>query len=307
LDSVIAAPVSTSNLDFDSLVAVIRSDAGRERLPSMLPFGVAWTPTRIEEGSAVALRLLQPRGGREPVSVDGVLAGRDIRFGRLDDAWLGVAAVPIGTRGPSEIEIEIRFAGGTRTSLSVPLEIAGRTWDRSALSVAPHYSSPPAEVQDRIARERSLIRGILDAASAEWLLNGPFVEPRPFDITSPYGQERVFNDEVQSRHTGVDLRGGVGDPVRAAGRGRVVLVGDFYYSGTSVFVDHGHGVHTGYFHLSEILAEQGDIVEKGELIGRVGMSGRVTGPHLHWSLWVGGVGQDAGSLLEMMIPERPAP
>ena len=112
----------------------------------------------------------------------------------------------------------------------------------------------------------------------------------------------MFNGELQSRHTGLDLRGQVGAPVLAAGRGRVVLAGDFYFSGNGIFVDHGLGVHTGYFHLSEILVSEGDMVEKGDLIGRAGATGRVTGPHLHWSLWVNGTGQDAGNLLDMDIP-----
>jgi murein DD-endopeptidase MepM/ murein hydrolase activator NlpD len=157
-------------------------------------------------------------------------------------------------------------------------------------------------VQERIARDRVRLRSILDGASSEWLLDGPFEPPRPFDVTAEFGQERVFNGELQSRHTGLDLRGQVGTPVRASGRGRVVLAEDLYFSGNGVILDHGLGVYSGYFHLSEILVSEGEVVEAGDLIGRAGATGRVTGPHLHWSLWVDGVGQDAGSLLLMEIP-----
>jgi murein DD-endopeptidase MepM/ murein hydrolase activator NlpD len=215
---------------------------------------------------------------------------------------MGIGAVPIGTYGPKQLDLELRFPNGEVREQTVELAIASRDWDRTSLSVAPRYSSPPPEVQERIADDQKRMRSILDRASSEWLLDGDFEAPRPFTVTAEFGQERVFNGETQSRHTGVDLKGQVGNPVRAAGRGRVVLAGDLYYSGNGVILDHGLGVYTGYFHLSEILVSEGDLVEKGDLIGRAGATGRVTGPHLHWSLWVDGVGQDAGSLLRMDVP-----
>lgn len=296
-DSVIApAP------DFDSLVAVIRSEAAEPRKRSVLPFGVTWTPIAPEEGSAIAFRVLAPRGGLVPEAVVGRFAEGIVRFGKMGRTWLGFAAVPFDTEGTRRLELEFRFADGSTHLQSVDLDVVKREWDETTLSVAPRYSSPPPEVQERIARDRKQIREVLDTASPEWLLDGAFESPRPFDVTAEFGQKRVFNGELRSRHTGLDLRGQVGKPVHAAGRGRVVLVGDFYFSGNGIFVDHGLGVYTGYFHLSEILVSEGDMVETGDLIGRAGATGRVTGPHLHWSLWVDGTGQDAGNLLGLEIP-----
>ena len=298
------ADVPASGLNFDSLVSEIRAESRLPREPSILPFGVAWTPTSVQEGSAIAFRVLQPRGGRQPVGIAGTFAGSRVRFGLIGSTWLGLAAVPIGTSGDQQLELRFEFADGSTYTQTTGVSAASRAWDRTALRVAPRYSSPPPEVQARIADDRRRIRAVLDHASAEWLIEGPFEPPRPVDVTAEYGQERVFNDELQSRHTGLDLRGNVGDPVRAAGRGRVVLADDLYFSGNGVFVDHGLGVYTGYFHLSEIVVTEGQMVERGQLVGRVGATGRVTGPHLHWSLWVDGTGQDAGSLLEMNIPDR---
>jgi len=288
--------------DFDSLVAVIRSEAAEPRERSVLPFGVTWTPIAPQEGSAIAFRILEPRGGLVPEAVVGRFAGGVVRFGKMGRTWLGFAAVPFDTEGTRQLELEFRFGDGSMYRQAVDLDVAARTWGETTLSVAAKYSSPPPEVQDRIARDRKQIRAVLDHASPEWLLDGPFESPRPFDVTAEFGQKRVFNGELQSRHTGLDLRGQVGKPVHAAGRGRVVLVGDFYFSGNGIFVDHGLGVYTGYFHLSEILVSEGDMVETGDLIGRAGATGRVTGPHLHWSLWVDGTGQDAGNLLGLEIP-----
>jgi len=296
-----ADSVAPPGLDLDSLVALIRSEAARQRPRSILPFGVAWTPVQPIEGSAIVFRVMQPRGGLEPEAVAGQFADGVVRFGRARRTWLGFAAVPIGTSGSLRLELDFRFGDGSVYQQQVDIEVWPRVWEQTSLSVAPRFSSPPPEVQDRIARDRRQFRAVLDSASPEWLLDGPFALPRPFDVTAEFGQERVFNGEMQSRHTGLDLRGPVGAPVHAAGRGRVVLTGDFYFSGNGVFLDHGLGVYTGYFHLSEILVSDGEMVETGDLIGRVGATGRVTGPHLHWSLWVDGTGQDAGSLLEIEV------
>ncbi|MCL7960073.1 MAG: M23 family metallopeptidase [marine benthic group bacterium] len=288
--------------DFDSLVAVIRSEAAEPRKRTVLPFGVTWTPIAPEEGSAIAFRILAPRGGLVPETVVGRFAEGVVRFGKMGRSWLGFAAVPFDTEGQVRLDLEFRFGDGSLYHQSVALDVTAREWDEATLSVAPRYSSPPPEVQERIARDREQIREVLDHASPQWLLDGAFESPRPFDVTAEFGQKRVFNGELQSRHTGLDLRGQVGKPVHAAGRGRVVLAGDFYFSGNGIFVDHGLGVYTGYFHLSEILVSEGDMVETGDLIGRAGATGRVTGPHLHWSLWVDGTGQDAGNLLGLEIP-----
>lgn len=292
----------TPRPDFDSLVAVIRSEATEPRKRSVLPFGVTWTPIVPEEGSAIAFHVLSPRGGLSPEAVVGRFADGVVRFGRVGRTWLGFAAVPFDTHGTQRLKLEFRFGDGSMHRQAVDLEVTAREWDETTMSVAPKYSSPPPEVQDRIARDRKQIRAVLDHASPEWLLDGGFESPRPFDVTAEFGQKRVFNGELQSRHTGLDLRGQVGKPVRAAARGRVVLAGDFYFSGNGIFLDHGLGVYTGYFHLSEILVSEGDLVEAGDLIGRAGATGRVTGPHLHWSLWVDGTGQDAGNLLGLEIP-----
>ena len=298
----ISDSVITPGPDFDSLVAVIRSEAAEPRKRSVLPFGVTWTPIAPEEGSAIAFRILAPRGGLVPETVVGRFAGGVVRLGKMGRAWLGFAAVPFDTDGTQRLELDFRFGDGSLHRQSVEFDVDARKWDETTLSVAPKYSSPPPEVQDRIAQDRKQIREVLDHASPEWLLDGAFESPRPFDITAEFGQKRVFNGELQSRHTGLDLRGQVGKPVHAAGRGRVVLAGDFYFSGNGIFVDHGLGVYTGYFHLSEILVSEGDMVETGQLIARAGATGRVTGPHLHWSLWVDGTGQDAGNLLGLEIP-----
>ena len=120
-------------------------------------------------------------------------------------------------------------------------------------------------------------------------------------MTSPFGTARVLNGEVESRHLGTDFAGAVGAPVRAANAGVVALAGHFYLAGNVVYVDHGEGLVTGYFHLSRVEVAQGDTVTRGQIIGRVGRSGRVTGPHLHWIARYGRITVDPMSLLRAIV------
>ncbi len=130
------------------------------------------------------------------------------------------------------------------------------------------------------------------------MLSGPFVLPRRDVVTSVFGQRRLFNHQLRSRHTGYDIDGRPGDPIYAANSGRVVLARNFFFNGNAVYIDHGLGLYTAYMHLSSFAVSEGEWVERGDLIGRVGATGRVTGPHLHWGLYLQGTALDPSSLLD---------
>lgn len=267
-----------------------------------LPLGIQWSPGRPHEGEAVGVHLYQPSAGRRPAAVEGEMDGRPVRFTPVEGGWFGVAAAPIGSAGPARLVLRYRLSPDSTVSQSVRLPIAEREFPATRLSVAPRYSEPSPEALVRIREERELITATLARATGEWLPRDGFTWPREKRITSPFGQRRVFNEELKSRHTGLDLRGREGDPVHASARGRVALAGDFYYAGSAVYLDHGLGVYTAYFHLSRIAVAEGDTVRQGEPMGEVGATGRVTGPHLHWSLYVNGEALDAASLLLLRPP-----
>ncbi|HZD05222.1 MAG TPA: M23 family metallopeptidase, partial [Longimicrobiales bacterium] len=137
------------------------------------------------------------------------------------------------------------------------------------------------------------------AHRTERLWTTEVVLPRDDRVTSGFGNGREFNGQISSRHMGLDLHGEVGDTVVATARGVVALVDSFLLAGNVVYLNHGAGLLSGYFHLSEALVAEGDTVEAGTPIGRVGATGRVTGPHLHWVVRCGTTSVDPRSLLEV--------
>jgi murein DD-endopeptidase MepM/ murein hydrolase activator NlpD len=150
----------------------------------------------------------------------------------------------------------------------------------------PLDSATTARVNRENARAREIGRLAHDRLP---MWTASFLKPRTSAITSEFGAGRVFNGQLTARHLGVDFRGAVGEPVRAANRGVVVLVDNFFLAGNVIYIDHGAGVVTAYFHLSKALVAAGDTVKRGQEIGLVGNTGRVTGPHLHWAARYGAI------------------
>ena len=134
-----------------------------------------------------------------------------------------------------------------------------------------------------------------------------FVRPREGRVTSPFGAGREVNGVRRSSHSGLDLAGQTGAPVYAANRGVVALIGHFFYGGISVFVHHGAGLMTVYQHLSRPMVAVGDTVARGQVVGRVGATGRVTGPHLHWEAQYGRIAFDPDDLLTLSPSPGPRP
>jgi murein DD-endopeptidase MepM/ murein hydrolase activator NlpD len=168
------------------------------------------------------------------------------------------------------------------------------------LRVAPELGSPPTpEQQARRAREAALAAEVSENAHrTRRLWSGEVVLPKEVQrVTSGFGDGRIFNGQVSSQHTGLDLDGATGDTVYAPARGVVELTGQFELAGNNVYINHGSGLVSAYFHLSEQLVAVGDTVEVGMPIGRVGATGRVTGPHLHWVVRYGHTSVDPRSLI----------
>jgi murein DD-endopeptidase MepM/ murein hydrolase activator NlpD len=141
----------------------------------------------------------------------------------------------------------------------------------------------------RVWKEAALIKGLWAGSERSPLFTGPFIMPVDGRVSGKFGTRRILNGSPRSPHSGLDFAAPEGTPVVAANSGSVVFIGDFFFKGRFVVIDHGLGVFTAYSHLSEVLTEEGRMVRKGEVIGEVGSSGRATGAHLHFSVMVGGM------------------
>jgi len=200
--------------------------------------------------------------------------------------------------GRYAVEIEARTATGPLTATHT-LMVARKTFGQRKLTVDSKYVTPPADVLPRIEREQKQLADILAVASPARLWHGAFEKPVDGAAALNFGQRSVFNGQPRGTHRGGDFASPSGAPIRAPGAGRVVLAQDLYYSGNTVLIDHGLGLYSLLAHMSKINVQVGDAVVQGQIVGLVGATGRVTGPHLHWTLRIGAAAVDPMSLLAM--------
>lgn len=268
---------------------------------------LTWWPRLPLQGSLVRV-VVRPPPGDSVTAVYGELAGEPLHFERFTDGFEALGAVPFSAQDSAAARVVIERADSMGDTVIAALPVARRRVPRERLHVAPDFAEPPDSLTERIRLEQELVQGVRQRAhETPRLWRVPFVRPRASAVTSVFGVARVFNKVLRSRHWGVDFAGQIGAPVRAANRGVVALVADLYYSGTTVLIDHGAGLVTGYFHLSRVLVVPGDTVDTGQLIGRVGATGRVTKSHLHWFGAYGAITVDPLDLLRPNGPMRLTP
>lgn len=181
-----------------------------------------------------------------------------------------IKATLIGAFAPQEITIHVRQ----------------KEYKKEQLQVSKNKVKPPKELQDRIWLEYKEAKDIYNTINKKRYWSETFGLPMNSKITSQFGNARVFNGLLKSYHSGTDFRAAVGTVVKASNDGVVVIAKDRYYAGGSVVIDHGEGIYSQYYHLSDIVVKKGQKVTKAQVIGKSGKSGRVTGPHLHFGFSV---------------------
>ena len=181
-----------------------------------------------------------------------------------------------------------------------PLIVQPKTFATRTLRVAPDFVDPPAALSERIASDARRIRDAYAHSAAERLWQSAFVRPVPQVESSGFGRRSVYNGKPRSPHTGTDFASPAGTPIKAPNSGRILVADDLYFTGMTVIIDHGLGLISTLAHLSAIDVHEGDRIEAGQVIGRVGATGRVTGPHLHWALRVSGSAVDPLSALALL-------
>jgi hypothetical protein len=267
---------------------------------------VSWLPEQPVAGTMVEIVARPVLAADSVARLTASVAGERLHFEWTDGAWRAIAGIPIETSGTLSFTI-VASRDGIADSSVVELPVSSGEYAMERLRVAPRFTQPPdSALAARMAREREKALAVSRRAhDTPRMWREPFLRPRDTRITSGFGHGREFNGTVQSRHMGVDFAGAVGTPVAATNRGVVALVDDFHLAGRVVYLDHGAGLVTAYFHLSEALVAAGDTVERGQTIGRVGATGRVTGPHLHWIARYGSITVNPLTLLDV-TPRPPA-
>ena len=216
--------------------------------------------------------------------------GKRVLVMEQEDQWRAAIGVPLDTD-----------VGRAMISLSdgstLFFDVNAHAYREQRLKVASSYVSLSEEALARVGRERKII----DAALTNWRdkkltdvsLQAPVDGPR----SSSFGLRRFFNDQPRSPHKGMDIAANAGTPIRAPRDGQVTTTGDFYFNGNTVIVDHGQGYVTMYCHLNEISVTKGQYLSIGDVLGTVGATGRVTGPHLHFGTYLNGTAVDPALLL----------
>lgn len=263
-----------------------------------MPPEITWSPERPGEGRLFTIRLTASI--HTPImGARGEAAGEELHFRRLDDrTFESFAAAPVDAGDSLRVTVRVAYAAGGEEGLEAWVPVTPAEYPLERLTVAPRFGAPPDSADAaHLERDRAkAARVARDAHRTPLILTDEVVMPRDSRVTGGFGDGREYNGQISSRHMGLDLRGLQGDTVVAAARGVVALVDEFLLAGNIVYVNHGGGLLSGYFHLSEQLVEVGDTVGPGTPIGRVGATGRVTGPHLHWVVRYGTTSVDPRSL-----------
>ncbi|MEF2230623.1 MAG: M23 family metallopeptidase [Pseudodesulfovibrio sp.] len=221
---------------------------------------------------------------------------------------LAMLGTDVLTAKPGKEDLSvIASIDGKESTLRRSVQMLPVKYPEQALTLPPKMVTPPAEVLERIRRERAEVLEALNTVSPQRLWRLPLERPVEGAVTSLYGLRRVLNGKPRNPHRGLDFDSPMGNPVKCAADGVVILVGDHYYAGDSVYVDHGNGLVSMYFHLSKPIVKAGDQVARGQAVGLSGMTGRATGPHLHFSVAVLGrlvdpqplLNSDADTLLQL--------
>ncbi len=226
---------------------------------------------------------------------------RNLAGFRVDEqTWRVLVGIDLETK-PQTYWAEVTAVDHSQPSrISVPLRVLPRQFRTRTLTVDEAFVNPPPDALERIARETAELNELWAHPAATKLWTGPFVRPVPDPANSAFGTRSILNGQPRSPHSGADFNSPAGRPIEAPAGGRVVVAGDKYFTGNTVMIDHGLSLFSLFAHLSEMQVKVGDTVAAGDVIGKVGATGRVTGPHLHWSVRLNGARVDPLSLLDVL-------
>jgi murein DD-endopeptidase MepM/ murein hydrolase activator NlpD len=243
---------------------------------------ILWpNPIEIFQGELAEVSVI----GADIAVVEGGLGKEKIFFYPIGTAKFSaiIGADVDAKAGTSKLRLIARTRGGGEIRAEVPVKTRVKSFRHESFNVPPGFDQMTPENLEEVRREQAAFTRAFAAPAPDRLWDAPFIRPVPQqESASSFGRRRIINGTPRAPHSGVDLSAPAGTEVAAANHGKVVLNGDFFFAGGSVVLDHGGGLFTMYFHLSEIRVGEGQLVRKGDVLGLSGATGRVTGAHLHW-------------------------
>jgi murein DD-endopeptidase MepM/ murein hydrolase activator NlpD len=249
------------------------------------------------QGGAVKLEFPNEPG---VVAVEAEWQQKKIPLVRMNDEWVSIIGVDLDVKpGEYKADVSFRFQDGRTEKRETLIDVQSTAYPTTQLTVEDRFVQLNPRDLARSTRETKEINSIYASIMPEMLWTKSFTVPIPGENGRNFGHRRVFNGEPRAPHNGADLRAATGTPIHSSNRGRVVLAKSLFFTGNTVIVDHGLGVISLYAHLSRIDVKRGAMVERGQVLGLSGATGRVTGPHLHWGLRIQGARVDPFALVEM--------
>jgi len=225
---------------------------------------------------------------------------RKVLVTQQDGEQLAVVGLSLGTK-PGRHHLAGKTTQGE--SLSIAFNVEDKAYEEQHITITDKRKvNPEKRDMERITRETKQIKTALQQWSMQDDVVIDFQKPVEGPTSSPFGLKRFFNEQPRNPHSGLDIAAPEGTPIRAPAPGTVIETGDFFFNGNTVLIDHGQGLVTMYCHMSAIDVEPGTRVATGDVIGKVGMTGRVTGPHLHWGVSLNDARVDPLLFLPAEIP-----
>jgi murein DD-endopeptidase MepM/ murein hydrolase activator NlpD len=261
---------------------------------TVFAFHVELFPDTISPGDPFLIKVTEVTTSQEPVAI---LKKKIFSFtGYEEDSFLAIGAVDVTTK-PGAYFLKVKAGEKEK---KIKLTVKRTVFKTQKLTLPKQKVSLSSQDKQRVKQETRKLRELFSKIS-ERTWEGEFVTPLPNAISTDFGTKRIMNRKWKVIHKGLDIRGREGEEIRAANNGTVVLAEELFYGGNTVILDHGQGVYTVYMHLSQFNVEHHDAVSKGDVIGLVGMTGRSTGPHLHFGVKVMNINVNPVSFVELPL------
>jgi hypothetical protein len=265
------------------------------RADGLSPPVVLTCPQKISQGDLGLIRIRAGEG--ETLRVMWQKQPVPLHTGRNTREYVGILSVDLRAT-PGIYKARVQIADFPEIHV-VKIGVLEKDYGIRNLTLPGHMVDLDIRTLERVRKESQTVKALWTGHHSEKRWHGAFLKPLEGPVIGPFGRKSIINKKPRSPHSGVDIRAGKGSPVKATNAGRVVLSAEHFFSGKSVFIDHGGGIQSMYFHLDRIHVEMGESVTKGQVLGLVGSTGRATGPHLHFGIRVNGARVDPMRLIEI--------